>query len=110
MLYDIEISPNTQSLSSGEVFKACATADVLSFKVQGDDGSDQMKYLLQFREKGDKTKVDNIIEGFERLGCQVDIMGIQKSPTKETPINKKSMTSTTSSKKSGLASNRPKSA
>ena len=87
----------------------CAnTGEVVSFKVE--ENLDNVKYHLEFRDKADKTHVDKALEGIEKLGCSVDIKGIQKSPKKgEAAVSKKSQ-STASSEKSSAVAARSKSA
>ena len=112
MIFDVEIQPtNGKTFTSQDVFKMATKADIVSFKQEED--AENVKYRLQFRDHADKTKVDNVLQSFEKLGCQVNVKEIQNSPTKldkqvvEKLTHKTS--STASSNKSAKIS-RPKSA
>jgi|LauGreDrversion4_2_1035121.scaffolds.fasta_scaffold4365818_1 hypothetical protein len=49
-------------------------ADIVSFKLEED--TDNVKYRLQFKDQGNKNKVDNVLQSFENLGCQVNVKEI----------------------------------
>ena len=87
----------------------CAnTGEVVSFKVE--ENLDNVKYHLEFKDKSDKLHVDKALADIEKLGYQLDIKGIQKSPKRGGDVVSKKSQSTATSENASAVVARPKSA